>query len=75
MSTPAVQDTYPFDPEGSIFLPKTQYPEREFDRWYFELLTGRGIGRDRQPQELFALNEELTHMRLRYLGKAACRDR
>ena len=74
MSTPAVQDMYPFDPEGSIFLPKTEYPEREFDRWYFELLIGRGVGRDRQPQELFAMNEELTRMRQRYLGKTACRE-
>ena len=71
MNTPVPHDTQPFDPEGSIFLPTTQYPEREFDRWYFELLIGRGIGRDRTAEEILLLGQELAVMRQRYLGTVA----
>ena len=60
-----------FDPEGSIFLPKTQHPAREFDRWYFELMMGRGIGRDKEAEEILRLHEELKMMRTRILGGTA----
>lgn len=58
-------------PEGSIFLPLTQNPTREFDKWYFELLTGRGIGRDLEEGVSIMLGEELSRMKKLYLGHTA----
>ena len=60
-----------FDPEGSIFLPKTSNPEREFDNWRLQLLLGRGIGEGRSHDELIALDSQVQEARARYLGSKA----
>lgn len=60
-----------FDPEGSIFLPKTSNPEREFDHWRFELLLGRGIGEGKTYEQLVKLDEQVQEARSRYMGAKA----
>ena len=60
-----------FDPEGSIFLPKTGNPTREFDNWRLQLLLGRGIGEGRTHDELIELDAQVQAARSRYLGARA----
>ena len=60
-----------FDPEGSIFLPKTDNPEREFDNWRLQLLLGRGIGEGKTHEEVVELDTQVQAARFRYLGAKA----
>lgn len=73
MTDRAEIDTDSFDPSGSIFLPKTDYPVQEFNRWSFELFMGRGIGRDLEAHEIISLHAELEAVRSHYLGGMALR--
>ena len=59
------------DPEGSIFLPKTDCPEREFDSWNLQLLLGRGVAEGRDYDEIQLLSDELQEIRARYIGANA----
>jgi len=59
------------DPDGSIFLPKTAFPEQEFEAWYFQLMLGRGIGRNQEPEEILRLHEELETIRAQHIGRLA----
>lgn len=66
-----------FDPRGSIFLPKTEYPEREFSEWEFSLLARRGalfpdITSDSETYGYQCdLYDELCRVRSWYMGKLA----
>ena len=66
-----------FDPRGSIFLPKTEYPMREFSEWEFSILARRGelFPNITSDTETFAyqceLYEEFCGVRSWYLGKLA----
>ena len=60
-----------FDPEGSIFLPKTSNPAREFDNWRLQLLLGRGIGEGKTHEEIAELDMQVQTARSRYFGALA----
>lgn len=66
--TRQAEDGAGFDPEGSIFLPKTSNPEREFDNWRLQLLLGRGIGEGRSHEEILILDAQVQEARARHLG-------
>jgi hypothetical protein len=66
-----------FDPMGSIFLPKTEYYEREFADWEVAIMMRRGIlfpnttsmtESFQYQQELY---EELVMVRSWYMGQRA----
>ena len=71
MTHPDVQSNSSNDPEGSIFLPKTKNPEREFDNWRLALLMGRGEAEGKSVKEILRLSELLEEARDRYLGDLA----
>ena len=66
-----------FDPRGSIFFPKTEYPLREFGDWGAAIYMRRGslfpgvtsatVTLERQQE----LHEELTRVRDWYMGQLA----
>jgi hypothetical protein len=60
-----------FDPEGSIFLPKTSNPVREFDNWRLQLLLGRGIAEGKTLEEITELDRLVQAARSRHMGSAA----
>ena len=59
------------DPSGSIFLPRSEHPEREFESWYFQLMLGRGIARDKTIEEVGEIHEALIESRRRHLAGIA----
>jgi hypothetical protein len=64
------QSTSP-GPEGSIFLPKTPFPDREFESWEFQLLTGRGIAAGKEYEDIQIMADELREVRSRHIGSEA----
>jgi hypothetical protein len=62
-----------FDPSGSIFLPKTTSPVREFSQLELGILLRRGphVSLDTSLEEQIALYEELCKVRAWYMGKRA----
>lgn len=71
MAHPDAQSSQTNDPEGSIFLPKTRNPEREFENWRLALLMGRGEAEGKSGEEILELVELLKKARDRYLGDLA----
>ncbi len=68
-----------FDPSGSIFLPKTKFPDREFSSWETSIMLRRGelfsnvdseIDSFSYQQELY---DELCRVRDWYMGSLAYR--
>lgn len=63
-----------FDPSGSIFLPKTTNPDREFSNWEAAIFLRRGglFTPETSLDEQQRLYDELCRVRQWWLGKDAC---
>ncbi len=62
-----------FDPRGSIFLPHTSQPDREFSRWETAIFLRRGelLGPDSTPEDQQRLYDELCRVRQWWLARTA----
>lgn len=62
-----------FDPSGSIFLPKTSNPLREFSNWETAIFLRRGgiLDVNSSPEEQQLLYDELKRVRAWWLAHTA----